>query len=68
MFDVIEVEIAAPHAQRVMAERLSKDDAEAFIKIAVARRGVEKHFYKAVPASTASSAVSRLRRYVQGSP
>lgn len=49
MFDVIEVEIKPPHRQRVMIENLTEPDAEAFIKISIARRGVEHHFYKAVP-------------------
>lgn len=51
LFDVIEVEIAAPHSKRVMARRMTKGEADSFIKIAVARRGVETHFYKAEPAA-----------------
>lgn len=45
MVDVIEVEIAAPHRVRVMERNKTDEDAEAIIKMAVARRGVEKHFY-----------------------
>lgn len=45
LFDVIEVQIAAPHTERVMETGLSQNDAEAFIKIAVMRRGVNTHFY-----------------------
>jgi len=47
--DVIEVEIAAPHKVRVMATRKSKANADAFVNMAVMRRGVEHHFFKAVP-------------------
>ncbi len=50
MFDVIEVQIKAPHETRVMAVDLTENDADAFIKFAVIRRGVEHQFYKAVPA------------------
>ena len=49
MFDVVEIEISPPHAQRVMAENLTEEAAEAFVKMAVIRRGVERHFYKAIP-------------------
>ena len=52
MFDVMEIEIAPPHNKRVMAVDLDEKNAEAFIKMAIARRGVELHFYKAVPAGS----------------
>lgn len=54
LYDVIEVEIANPENRRVMATGKTEENAEAYIKIAVARRGVETHFYmkrKAAPAS-----------------
>lgn len=46
-FRVVEVKIAKPHERRVMAEDMSEADAEAFIKFAVIRRGVEEQFYVA---------------------
>lgn len=49
-FDVIEVEIKNPHTVHVMDRDKDERNAEAFIKMAIARRGVETHFYKAVPA------------------
>lgn len=52
MFDVIEVEIAPPHRNRLMADDMTERDAEAYMKIAIARRGVEHHFYKVVPTGT----------------
>ena len=45
LFDVIEIEIMAPHSERIFARRLSQEKADEFIKIAVFRRGVETHFY-----------------------
>ncbi len=50
MFDVIEVQIKAPHTVRIIANRKSEDNAEAIVKIAVVRRGVEHSFFKTVPA------------------
>lgn len=35
--------------QRVMAQDLDERNAEAFIKMAVVRRGVDVEFYKTVP-------------------
>ena len=49
LFDVIAVNIETGE-KRVMATRLEERNAEAFIAMAVARRGVEEEFYKAVPA------------------
>lgn len=54
-FDVYEIEIAPPHKRRLMARLMTEAEAEAFIKIAVARRGVETHFYKAEPHSYGAS-------------
>ncbi len=51
-FDVLEIEIKNPANKRVMERGLSEDNAEAYVKMAVYRRGVETHFYKAVPAGT----------------
>lgn len=50
MLDVIEVEIAAPHRVRLMAQNKSEKTAEAIIRMAVARRGVEDHFFTTAPA------------------
>lgn len=52
-FGVVEIEIRNPENQRVMERNLSEDAAETYIKIAVMRRGVETHFYKAVSAGMA---------------
>ena len=52
LFDVIEVEIKEPHRVRVMDRNMTEANAEAYIKMAVYRRGVEHHFYKAVPAGS----------------
>ncbi len=51
-FDVIEVTIKTPHRIRVLATQKSEKEAEAFYNIAVLRRGVEEHFFMAVPAGT----------------
>lgn len=50
--DVIAVEIKPPHARRVMECNISPGDAEAYIKIAIARRGVDHEFYTTEPAGT----------------
>lgn len=47
--DVVEVEIAAPHRVRVMARNKAERDADAIVSMAVARRGVETHFFKTAP-------------------
>ena len=53
LVDVVEVQIKAPHDRRIMERGLTKENADAYIKLAVMRRGVETHFYKAVPDGTA---------------
>lgn len=50
-YDVIEVSLTPPHPERLIQADLSADDAEAVVKMAVARRGVENSIFKAVPAS-----------------
>lgn len=45
LVDVIEVQIKAPHEKRVMETGLTKENAEAYIKLAILRRGVENQFY-----------------------
>lgn len=50
LFDVIEVEIKAPHRVRVMDTGLTEENADAFINMAVIRRGCQDHFFmKAQP-------------------
>lgn len=44
-YDVLAVEIKPPNNSRVMTENLSREDAEAYVKFAVIRRGVETEFY-----------------------
>ena len=43
--DVLAVLIAVPHTVRVFARNEAIDDAEAIVKMAVARRGVDIEFY-----------------------
>lgn len=52
LYDVIAVDIKTG-AERVMSHGKSLANAEAFIEIAVRRRGVDEEFYKAVPAASA---------------
>lgn len=49
LVDVIEVQIKAPHKIWVMESGLTEKDAEAYIKMAIMRRGVKDQFYKAAP-------------------
>lgn len=49
LFDVIEVETAAPHRVRVLAANKTEENAEAIVRMAVMRRGVEHHFFTAAP-------------------
>ncbi|MGA8615153.1 MAG: hypothetical protein WB760_26430 [Xanthobacteraceae bacterium] len=51
MFDVIAVQIKAPHTVRIMDRNMTSENAEAYIKMAVIRRGVDDEFFKAVPAA-----------------
>ena len=44
-FDVIEVEIKAPNRVRVMDRDKTEQNAEAYIKMAVMRRGCQDHFF-----------------------
>lgn len=46
-YKVVEVQIAPPRERRVMAVDLTEQQADAFIKMAVIRRGVRTHFYVA---------------------
>lgn len=50
MFDVIEVEIKAPHTVVVIANNKTERNAEAIVGMAVARRGVEDSFFTTAPA------------------
>ena len=49
LVDVIEVQIKGPHIVRVMATGKTKVNAEAFINMAIARRGLKHHFYTTAP-------------------
>jgi hypothetical protein len=53
--DVIEVEIAAPHTERMLATRNTEQEAEAIIRLAVMRRGVATHFYVMRPSRTSTA-------------
>lgn len=47
-FDVVAVSIKDPHQVRILGTDLTESNAEAIIKLAVMRRGVDAEFYKAV--------------------
>jgi hypothetical protein len=49
-YDVIEVGMDKPHKVRVIDCLKSFKNADAVMKMAVARRGVGDHFFKVVPA------------------
>ena len=49
LVDVVAVQIKSPHARRVMDRGLTKENAEAYIKMAVMRRGVDEEFYTTQP-------------------
>lgn len=51
LFDVIAVNLET-HRARVMDRGMTEANAEAYVNMAVIRRGVEKEFFKAVPAGT----------------
>lgn len=48
--DVIEVQIKAPHAIRIIDRNRDERNAEAVVNMAIMRRGVEDHFFTTVPA------------------
>lgn len=50
-YDVVEVEIATRKV-RVLATAKRWEDADAIVNLSVVRRGVERHFYKAVVAGS----------------
>jgi hypothetical protein len=52
LYDVIATTIRAPHRRRVMDRNMRGAEAEAYIKFAVMRRGVDAEFYSAVPAGS----------------
>lgn len=45
LFDVFAVTIASPRTERFMDGGMTEDNAEAYIKMAVYRRGVDTEFY-----------------------
>lgn len=48
LYDVIEVEMEKPHKVRLIDQSKSLKQADAIIHMAVARRGVEDHFFTTV--------------------
>lgn len=52
LFDVVAVKIRPPNTERVIATSLTRDNAEATVKIAVARRGVDDEFFTTRKAMT----------------
>jgi hypothetical protein len=51
LFDVLAVDMKT-RAVRVMAENRTRESAESFVTMAVARRGVEHEFFVEVPAGS----------------
>lgn len=51
MFDVIAVQIKAPYTVRIMDRNMTSENAEAYVKMTVIRRGVDDEFFKVVPAA-----------------
>lgn len=49
LFDVIAVNLC-DHKVRIMATDLTAENSEAFVNIAIMRRGVEEEFFAAAPA------------------
>ena len=54
LWDVVAVNIDTA-TERVMDRNMTALNAEAYIEMAVRRRGVEEEFYKAVPSNTEPS-------------
>jgi hypothetical protein len=51
LYDVVAVDLKTK-AVRVMDRNLTLENAEAYVSMAVMRRGVDEEFFKAVPAGT----------------
>jgi hypothetical protein len=49
LFDVVEVEIRNPSNRRVIASGKTERNADAIVRMAVIRRGVQHHFFTTVP-------------------
>ena len=49
LFDVVATNIRT-RARRVMERDMTREDADAYVRMAVMRRGVEEEFFSAVPA------------------
>ncbi len=50
LFDVIEVEFSAPNRVRIMGSNKTKKNADAVLSMAIARRGIKRHFFSIEPA------------------
>lgn len=59
LVDVVAVQIKPPHERRVMDSGLTPRNAEAYIKMAVMRRGVENEFYTTQPHSSHKREVAK---------
>jgi hypothetical protein len=64
LFDVVAVSIKTGE-QRTLATRKTKENAEAFVDIAVMRRGLDEELFKAVPHVEADTASDQLRAEIQ---
>jgi len=62
MFDVIEVEIAAPHRVRVISTGKNQKNADAVVAMAVMRRGVEHSFFITAPAGQYAEQIAAMER------
>lgn len=45
LFDVFGVSLKGPRVERLMAENLTEENADAYVMMAVVRRGVEDEFF-----------------------
>lgn len=61
LWDVVAVEIKPPNKERIMKRGLTEKNAEAFISIAVARRGVSEEFYTKKPTGYAVQPEGRTK-------
>lgn len=54
LFDVVAVDLDT-RQERVLATKKDRGDAEAVVKFAILRRGVDQEFYKIVPRRAANA-------------
>jgi hypothetical protein len=60
-YDVVEVQIAAPHVVLIIATDKERSEAEAIAQMAVMRRGVERSYFALHPAGKFSDGDTLLQ-------